>query len=77
MTGSPSLSQIDSAAALSDSVIAARIESVTVGGFSSRKAVMVSGTFEVDHAGPLGQSPKTSCFGFAPDGADDDAHRGV
>src|SRR5258708_18991385 len=56
-TGSPSEAQIDSAAALSDSVIAAVMASVTLGGFSSRNAAMISGTLIVDQAGPLRQSP--------------------
>jgi hypothetical protein len=59
-TGSPKLSQMDSAAALSDSVIAALVASVTCGGLSSRRAAITRGTLIVDHAGPPGQSPRTT-----------------
>src|ERR1700751_3901249 len=49
---------MDSAAALSDSVMAAVIASVTVGGLPSRSAAMINGTLIVDQAGPLFQLPK-------------------
>ena len=50
---------MDSAAALSDSVIAAAIVSVTRGGLPPRYAASINGTLIVDHAGPLRRSPHT------------------
>src|ERR1700736_5519409 len=55
---------MDSAAALSDSVMAAFIAAVTRGGFSLRSAAIANGTLIVDHAGPVCQSP--SVDGDAP-----------
>ena len=77
VTGSPRLAQMNSAAALSDSVMAAVIASVTLGGFSSRSAAMISGTLIVDQAGPLCHSPQ--CVWRLPtaDGSDRDAHHRV
>jgi hypothetical protein len=55
---------MDSAAAVSDSVMAAFIAAVIWGGFSWRHAAIANGTSIVDHAGPVCQSP--SVDGDAP-----------
>ncbi len=71
--GSPRPCQIDSAASLSDCVIAARIASVAAGGSVSRRPAIASGTLIVDHAVPVLQSPAVTGSGPAPTSPDDDA----
>ena len=66
VTGSPRLSQRDSAAALSDSVIAAVICEVGSGEFESRSAAIASGTLIVDHAGPVAGSPSIVACWLSP-----------
>jgi hypothetical protein len=58
--GSPRLAQTTSAAALSDWVMAAIISAVGPGESGARRAVITTGTFIVDHAGPVPQSPNTT-----------------
>ena len=58
VTGSPSPAQIDSAAALSDRVIAAFIAALIAAGFFSRAPAMTNGTLIVDQAGPLRHLPR-------------------